>query len=51
MSGHSKWATTKRHKAAVDAKEERSLVLLVKRLPWLLGMEVRTLNSTLILGL
>ena len=32
MSGHSKWATTKRHKAAVDAKRGRSSALSAKKL-------------------
>ncbi len=32
MSGHSKWATTKRHKAAVDAKRGKLFSLLSKEL-------------------
>jgi YebC/PmpR family DNA-binding regulatory protein len=32
MSGHSKWATTKRHKAAVDAKRGKMFSLLSKEL-------------------
>lgn len=32
MSGHSKWATTKRHKAAVDAKRGKIFSLLAKEL-------------------
>ena len=30
MSGHSKWATTKRHKAAVDAKRGKIFSTLSK---------------------
>ena len=32
MSGHSKWATTKRHKAAVDAKRGKLFSLIGKEL-------------------
>jgi YebC/PmpR family DNA-binding regulatory protein len=32
MSGHSKWATTKRHKAAVDAKRGKMFSILSKEL-------------------
>ena len=32
MSGHSKWATTKRHKAAVDAKRGKIFSVISKEL-------------------
>ncbi|MDR0679081.1 MAG: YebC/PmpR family DNA-binding transcriptional regulator, partial [Puniceicoccales bacterium] len=32
MSGHSKWATTKRHKAAVDAKRGKAFSVISKEL-------------------
>lgn len=32
MSGHSKWATTKRHKAAIDAKKGKIFSALSKDL-------------------
>ena len=32
MSGHSKWATTKRHKAAVDAKRGKMFSILSKEI-------------------
>ena len=32
MSGHSKWATTKRHKAAVDAKKGKAFSAISKDL-------------------
>ena len=32
MSGHSKWATTKRHKAAVDAKIDNDFVVMANEI-------------------
>ncbi len=34
MSGHSKWATTKHKKAAIDAKRAKAFAKYIKALRW-----------------
>ena len=49
MSGHSKWATTKHKKAAIDAKRGKLFAKLIKNIDRIVGIHLLNDISSLII--